>query len=188
MRTFIAVDMSSEIKNRILDYIRSLDKIIQGRKNIKWVKPAGIHITLKFLGEISEERAAAVIKTIDTVASRFPSFNVALTGTGRFPPQGRFPRVIWAGIEDKGELQEIQAHLEDEISDIGFPREKRSFHPHLTLGRVKNPSGLDSVIARLEEDKTTRFGEMTVDKLIFFQSILKPAGAEYKILKESELK
>ncbi|MBN1273622.1 MAG: RNA 2',3'-cyclic phosphodiesterase [Candidatus Aminicenantes bacterium] len=188
MRTFIAVDMSESIKSQVQEYILSLKNLHPNPKQVKWIRSSGIHITLKFLGEISDNEAEAMIKGLESIVEQQNVFSLSVKGTGRFPPQGRFPRVLWAGIEDGGKLVRLQARIEDMASEIGFQKEKRDFHPHLTLGRIKNPSNLDAVLSRLQEDQSKNFGEMKVEKVTFFRSILKPTGAEYSILNESTLK
>lgn len=185
MRTFIAIDFEEEIKKKLYFLLLELDKVSQ---NIKWVKKEGMHLTLKFLGEIEEEKIPKIEAVLSTISKMYSPFPLRLKGTGTFPPGKKNPRVIWIGIEGGQTLKELQAQLEEELEKLDFPREKREFHPHLTLGRVKIQSHLGGVLSQLEREKETTFGEMKVNKITFFQSILKPTGAEYKALSEFELK
>jgi 2'-5' RNA ligase len=96
--------------------------------------------------------------------------------------------VLWVGVEEEEPLLSLQSHLETEMEKAGFPREQRKFHPHLTLGRVKNPSALGEILSLLEKSKDQIFGEMKAEKITFFQSVLKPSGAEYSVISEYKLK
>lgn len=185
MRTFIAIDFEEEIKKKLYFLLLELDKVSQ---NIKWVKKEGMHLTLKFLGEIEEEKIPKIEAALSAISKMYSPFPFRLKGTGTFPPGKKNPRVIWIGIEGGQTLKELQAQLEEELEKLDLPREKREFHPHLTLGRVKIQSHLGGVLSQLEREKETTFGEMKVNKITFFQSILKPTGAEYKALSEFELK
>ncbi len=185
MRTFIAIELDEEIKERLYFFLLELKRISQ---NIKWVKKEAMHLTLKFLGEIKEEKRIKIESILETVSNKFSPFPVRLQGTGTFPPGKKNPRVIWVRIEENQSLKSLQAELEDELEKLGFPKEKREFHPHLTLGRVKAPSYLGGLLTQLERERETLFGEMKAHKITFFQSILKPTGAEYKALSEFRLK
>ncbi len=184
MRTFVAIELEKEIKDTLSAFIRKLDA---GKSNIKWIKYQGMHLTLKFLGEISSEKVTEVKSVLGKVADDYPSFELSLTGTGTFPPKAHVPRVLWIGIDENPSLQTIQTRIENELYKIRFPKEQRKFHPHLTLGRVKGPHNIGPVIQMLEQHKENDFGRMTVNRITFFQSTLKPTGAEYTILSEHRL-
>lgn len=184
MRTFIAIDLDKEIKDKLSSFLLELDKV---SKKIKWARKEGMHLTLKFLGEIEEKMIPEVESLLKGISSKCPSFVLRLKGTGTFPEGSKNPRVIWVGIEESQDLKAIQAQLEEELEKTGFPREKREFHPHLTLGRIKPHSYLGGIFSLLESNKESDFGEMKVKKIAFFQSILKPTGAEYRILSEFDL-
>jgi 2'-5' RNA ligase len=186
VRTFIAIDLDAGLKDSLQALVGELGRL-PGSKNVRWVGAGGMHLTLKFLGEISEERAARVSSALGEVALRHRAFELTLAGTGVFPPGRRDPRVLWVGITSAAPLLALQEDIEAEMDRQGFEREKRRFHPHLTLGRVKFPSRLDPLIEELNKYESRVFGEMRVEKFIFFQSILKPSGAEYTVLKEFAL-
>jgi 2'-5' RNA ligase len=185
MRTFIAIDLGSEIKERLSLLIENLNKLSQ---NVRWVNHEGMHLTLKFLGEIDPERVRPVENVLKDITEQYHPFPLRLKGTGWFPPGKKNPRVFWVGIETETSLLSLQSQLENSLEKLGFPKEERDFHPHLTLGRVKMPSGLHQILSELEKQKETHYGEMTVCKVTFYQSMLKPSGAEYKVLSEFELK
>ncbi len=184
MRTFIAVNLDINIKTNISELIRELNG---GNKSIRWVKPQGMHLTLKFIGEVTEKKVSQIKDVLDQSMKDYPPFELNLRGTGSFPPKAKFPRVLWVGVEPNETLRKIQARLENEMGKLQFPREKREFHPHLTLGRIKNPKNLDSVLSLLQDKEKEDFGKMIVNKVTFFQSTLKPTGAEYSVLSEHKL-
>lgn len=184
MRTFIAIDLNEEIKANINQLIEKLDI---GNPGIKWVEKNGMHLTLKFLGNISPEKSSSIQSSLEKAVGEFSSFPLILRGTGFFPPGKKIPRVLWVGIEKNESLQSLQARVEEEMEKLHFPKEKRKFHPHLTLGRVKKNYGVEAVLKELQQYENADFGEMKVDKITFFQSALKPSGAEYTKLSEHSL-
>lgn len=184
MRTFIAIELDINIKTNLFEFLRKLD---MGIKGIRWIKSQGMHLTLKFLGEITEKKASQVRTVLDQSMKDYPPFLLSLKGTGAFPPRSKFPRVLWVGVEHNETLHKIQARLENDMEKLHFPKEKREFHPHLTLGRIKRPQNLGPILSLLQEQEKKEFGKMNVKKINFFQSILKPTGAEYSILSEHKL-
>lgn len=185
MRTFIAINLSPEIKKTLSELIKELAKV---DRSIKWVSEDGMHLTLKFLGEISKEKVAEIENLITRISEKYRPFLLKLKGTGFFPPNRKAAMVLWVGVEEEKNLEALQFQLEGELEKLGFPREKRRFHPHLTLGRVKNPYNLEPTLSLLEKYRERSFGEMKVEKITFFQSILRPTGAEYSILSEFKLR
>jgi len=185
MRTFIAIDLDPEIKKAISDFLRRLKKL--GSSNIGWIKEQGMHLTLKFLGEIDDAQVSQVKELMEDTTRSSKTFLLKLKGTGFFPPNSKYARVLWIGTVSEAALLELQERLESRLEGLGFSRENRPFHPHLTLGRVKNPSGLGDIISEFEKAKEAEFGEMTVKRITLFKSTLKPTGAEYTVLHESPL-
>ena len=184
MRTFIAIDLDDSLKKALETLAGELRPLA---KSVRWVGAAGMHLTLKFLGEIAEADAARVSSALEEVAPPHGVFALVLQGTGAFPPGRRDPRVLWVGVAPGPPLLALQEDIEREMEKLGFEREKRPFHPHLTLGRVKFPSRLDLLIQEMRKYKDQWFGEMSVQKFTFFQSTLRPSGAEYTVLKEFRL-
>ncbi len=185
MRTFIAIDLEPEIKKTLSVLIGELDK---GHKNVRWVKREGMHLTLKFLGEISGDKVPEIEDILKAISKKFEIFPLKFKGTGSFPPGMKNPRVLWVGTEEEETLAALQALLEEELEKLGFPRERRKYHAHLTLGRVKSLFNIQETVSLLEKYRDRNFGEMKVKKISFIQSTLKPTGAEYSILSEFELK
>jgi 2'-5' RNA ligase len=185
MRTFIAIELETNIKNNLSEFIRQMD---QKTRSVRWVNSQGMHLTLKFLGETAEKKVAPVRSALDLAVKDYAPFPLSLKGTGCFPPKAKFPRVLWVGVEPNETLLGLQTRLENEMEKLGYPKEKREFLPHLTLGRCKKPQELGPVLSILQEQEKRAFGKMMVDKITFFQSVLKPTGAEYRVLSEHVLR
>jgi len=183
MRAFVAVDLDPELKQALQDLILKLKKT---GADVRWVGAAGMHLTLKFLGEIEPDRVPVVETVMREAAAAQPRFRLVLHGTGTFPGGGK-PRVLWAGFEEAPPLLALQRAIEDGLERQGFPREERDFHPHLTLGRVKSPARVQAAALELEKFRETVFGEMTARKITLFESVLKPQGAEYITVAECDL-
>jgi 2'-5' RNA ligase len=184
MRAFIAVDLEEEIKGNISRFIEKFDTDL---RNVKWIKYQGMHITLKFLGEVSEAKIRKMGEIVGRITSEFQPFSLKIKGTGTFPHAKRNPRILWLGVESDQTLLFLQEKIETGLEKLGILKEKRKYHPHLTLGRVRTNFKLQSILDELERHREDIFGEMTVKKILLFQSILKPSGAEYKIISEFEL-
>jgi len=184
MRAFVAIELEASIKDGITALLARLRRCDCA---VRWVKPEGIHLTLKFLGDISPDLALKVRSEMDRVAGRHDGIAMEVAGTGTFAPRSRSPRVIWVGVIQNSALARLQADLDKSLEKLGFRREKRRFHPHLTVGRIKAPRGLEPVLEALSEYSETSFGRMAVSRLTLFESILKPTGAEYSRIHTSEL-
>lgn len=181
MRTFIAIDLETAIKDRLCALIRELDS---GNKNVKWIKRQALHLTLKFCGDIPTARIEAVKKALEAASSRCQDFPLNIYGTGRFPSGSRNPRVLWVGIQPNPLLQSLQKEVDMSLKKLGIPKEQRPYFPHLTLGRVKSSIGIEDILKKMDSYLTHTFGTMNAGKMTFFQSILKPSGAEYTVLHE----
>jgi len=143
---------------------------------------------LKFLGDIESERVDKIIKSIMDITEHFPSFTASLSGIGAFP-NSRKPSIIWAGIDNGFSIiAEIANEIESSMEKLGFPREKRSFKPHLTIGRVRELKHADMMTEALESLIIDEIGEFAVEKISFIRSQLDPAGSIYTTLGEAFLK
>ena len=185
MRTFVAVKLDPNIKENLIGIVRYFKEISSG---VKWVRPEAMHVTLKFLGNIEEQKADRITTVMDRISRNHGSFQMACIGVGTFPQQSRNPKVIWAGLSEYEPLKTIQSELEAELEKIGFPKERRSFHPHMTLGRIKKSPGLHMLLPEIEKVKQKDFGITKVDQITLFKSTLTPSGAVYDILHESGLR
>lgn len=184
MRSFIAIDFDEHIKTDINKYIERWRKMAAG---VKWVGMHGMHLTLKFLGNIDPEKLPILRDTIENTASQHSPFPIKLKGTGSFPPRSRSPRVLWIGIESGPALSSLHTDIESQLAQHGIPRETRAFHPHLTLGRVKKHPLSPVMTEEFRQHHETIFGEMLFRKITIFQSILSSSGAQYSSLAEAYL-
>jgi len=178
MRTFIAVDLPAEIKTRISAFIQKLKSVAP--RGIGWANLGDLHVTMKFLGEIEESRLSVIGEAVRAVAAETPVFPLTVAGTGTFPPLSRHPRVLWIGLEDSPALLDLQGRLENALEALGFPRELRPFHPHLTAARIKSAEVPRTLLDRFGKDDGALFGDMEVREIVVYQSILRPGGAEHR--------
>ncbi|MCX6565522.1 MAG: RNA 2',3'-cyclic phosphodiesterase [Candidatus Aminicenantes bacterium] len=186
MRTFIAVDLPADIKTRISGFIQKLKSAAP--RGIGWANFGDLHVTLKFLGEIEESCLLAIGEAVRTVAAETPIFPLTVAGTGAFPPLSRHPRVLWIGLEDSPMLLDLQGRLDNALEALGFPRDQRPFHPHLTAARVKSAEVPCMLLDRLAKDDGALFGNMEVREIVVYQSILRPGGAEHRPLLSGALR
>jgi 2'-5' RNA ligase len=185
MRTFIAVGISSEVREKIAQIQVEFKK---GDPDVKWVEPKNLHITLKFLGEVSEDKLSGVIEKSKLAVSGISNFRVHLSGLGSFPNL-RSPRVVWVGVtEGKAEMKNLSEGIEENLSHLGFAREKREFSAHLTIGRVRSPRGRGRLVKKIEDWERYDVGEFPVDKILVMESQLSTKGPTYRIIEEVDLK
>ena len=185
IRSFIALELPDAV-NSLLDNVQQELKSL--RLKAKWVRPENIHLTLKFLGNINPGAIEDIGGAMADAARDCVAFSLTVGGLGFFPNIKR-PRVIWVGLG--GEIQvllNLQRNLEDRLATVGFPKEKRSFKAHLTLGRIRqavDPAKIGQVI---QEYSDLGYQKFTADRIILFKSDLKPSGAVYSPLKQTVLK
>jgi RNA 2',3'-cyclic 3'-phosphodiesterase len=190
IRVFIALDLPEEEKQALADAIRHLRVAIP--YGVRWVDPAGIHLTLKFLGNIDASLAKDVLKAMQRATQGFQGgkFDLRLSGLGPFPNE-RQPRVLWAGLAgDLDSLKSLQEKVDEEICRLGFAREKRPFNPHLTLGWVRD--GVSASVRRQVSDifaatKLESGSPWKVDRVHLIRSTLTPNGAKYTSLSSTLL-
>ena len=180
LRAFIAIPLSDEAH----EGLKSVQDLIMKTGVVAgFPRISSVHITLKFLGEISQDQLPMIKRKLEDKISDFESFTLRIKGLGAFPSLTR-PRVAWAGIEAAGHLFRLQKDIEDAMQEIGFEPEKRSFNPHITLARIKSPRNTDFLESMLKEMEDFDIGVSPVEAVRIYQSILKPDGAVYKVLEE----
>ena len=147
IRTFVAIELSDKIKRVLSELMQSLhEKDIRG---VRLVRPEGVHLTLKFLGDIPVGKVGAVTEALSCVTSHAP-FELGLDGTGVFPNERR-PRVLWVGIKgDMAPLNALQSDVENALEGIGFRRERRGFSPHFTIGRIRDSASAKDRLRAVE--------------------------------------
>ncbi|MFH0855743.1 MAG: RNA 2',3'-cyclic phosphodiesterase [Candidatus Omnitrophota bacterium] len=187
MRTFIAIELPAQIKNKLSE-LQELLK--ESKADVKWTEPANIHITLKFLGEIDEDESVKIAGIIEEMAHKSKQFHIRLFSLGAFPNM-ELGRVIWVGI-DKGdnETKSFAKRLDASLEKLGIPQDKRPFSSHITIGRIKSPLHKDKLAKTFNELKDYFCGkniEFTVKKITLFKSAPGANGPIYEALKEANI-
>lgn len=189
IRAFIAIDLTAEILERLDQISVQLKQRLEGVP-IRWVPVDNIHLTLKFLGDVSLANVDMLQKILQTEVDGHHAFDISVGGLGAFPSPKR-PRVVWVGVEAPAELTAVQNGVEGAMARLGYSREERPFSPHLTLGRVsRNAMGRDErmIGEALESTKIGFLGVTRVNKVHLYKSDLHPDGAVYTCLFSAPLK
>jgi 2'-5' RNA ligase len=177
IRAFLAVNLPVLAVRRLLDEVRALQPLVKATGlEVAWVPAANIHLTLKFFGNIDPLVVAAIQSRLASGLSAQAPFELEARGLGAFPNAER-PRILWAGLRASAPLLALQKNIEDWMGEIGFDREARAFHPHLTLGRVKH--GEASLATLLGEREKILFGGGRITEVVLYESRTLRAGAEY---------
>jgi len=184
MRLFVAINLPAPLRARIHDESRPLR---DAQLPVRWVSPENYHLTLKFLGEVHPDKIERIGSILDRIGREAPSFDLCLEGVGAFPTIRR-PRVIWLGADPSPALRCLKQDVEWSLGVLGFERETRAFHPHLTLGRCQGDPGagvfrgLDQLASGLCHKSSFR-----VETLDLMGSRLTRDGPRYTILSSSDL-
>ena len=180
IRTFVAAEMPENVRQQFREVQTTLR---QAEAHVKWVEPHNIHLTLKFLGDISEDLLDKLYRGVIEGAQGITPFDISLFRLGAFPNQKK-PRVIWIGVEDgKEEMIRLQQKLEESIFSYGFPKEDRKFSPHLTIGRVKSTRGLDDLVT-LMKDTLFESNSIEIREVVVMKSTLTSEGPIYTPLRK----
>jgi len=190
IRTFIAIELDESIKESLTKLQERLKgQVPQG--SVRWVRPEGVHLTLKFLGDVPADQIGEITKALERSCQGFAPFSLLCGGLGCFPNLKR-PRVMWVGIqEETGTLSQLKEAIEENVAPLGYPPEKRKFSPHLTLGRVQRrvSSGDRHRLGELVgASEIGTLSQMQVKSVNLMRSDLRPSGAVYTRLAEVELK
>jgi 2'-5' RNA ligase len=188
IRSFIAIDLPKEVLECLEDVSQQLQNKL-GKIPVRWIPATNIHLTLKFLGDVSESNIEMLTDILESTANGIKQFEFSVGGLGAYPKSHR-PRVIWAGVEAPAELMTAQRNLESEMARIGYAREKRPFKPHLTLGRVSRHASNNDIrkIAELLTSQTIGYlGSARVTAFHLYRSDLKPSGAVYTRIYSAQL-
>lgn len=189
IRTFIAIKLDERI-HRKLELVQGELRGAVPARTVRWVEPNHIHLTLKFLGDVPEERIDEIRRALEPVAAAAAPFAFDVAGLGCFPNTRR-PNVVWVGVEEPGgRLAALQEAVETALGRLGFGREERAFSPHLTLGRVRRdgrPADIAAVGEAVEKKKAGRIGRQDVSAIAIFKSDLTPDGSVYTELAEIAL-
>ncbi|MBN1201212.1 MAG: RNA 2',3'-cyclic phosphodiesterase [Anaerolineae bacterium] len=190
LRLFIAIELPPNVLS-LLSGIQTQIKERVPPRTVRWVNPDGIHLTLKFLGDVPAIRQHTLEQALIDVTRSHTAFELAAGGLGCFPNTRR-PRVVWVGVQEQtGALHALRDAIEAHFSPLGFPTEQRPFNPHLTLGRVRreatkhNTAELGTLVANIPPGDTQRW---RADAVSLIRSQLKPTGAVYTELVRAPLR
>ena len=189
IRSFIAVELPDELRVSLSQLQVRLKS--GGQFSVKWSDPYSIHLTLKFLGNITPDKIGQLTKAIEEAAHGIPPLRLALTELGVFPNPRRV-QVIWVGLEgDLNKLGQLQQRIETRVSPLGFPTETRKFTPHLTLGRVReraSPIERESLGRFITTSRFKIDSQFNVDSIHLMRSQLTSGGAIYSKISSVPLK
>lgn len=187
IRAFVAVNLDLRTTRRVADLQKRVHDALGPRsQQLRWVPPANLHVTVKFLGSIDRSLSVAIRDALRPLAAATRSFRVRARGLGAFPDTTT-PKVLWVGTDaEGGALEGLANAVDGALLGIGLPKEKRKFHAHVTLARVKDAGGL-GLPALFEQVGPTDCGDSPVGELVVYRSETKPSGAEYEALERIPL-
>jgi 2'-5' RNA ligase len=185
LRTFVAVEMDEAIRRAAA---RLIDELRAASAEVTWVAPHNMHLTVKFLGDVAAEKIPQVCEAVARAAADTKPFDLEVRGLGAFPNASR-PRTIWLGLgSGEEELAALAGRVESALEELGFAREARGFHGHLTLGRVRRPTPALATLTRLLQNQPDFEAGLTpINEVVVFSSQLSPAGPTYEALSRARL-
>lgn len=179
-RLFIAIELPASLREQIAEVIDTMRA--RGLGNLRWVRPDAMHLTIKFLGETPEAQVPGIVGVMRKAASGVRPFTLSVAGAGAFPNL-RAPRILWLGVDgDTASLRTLHEALEGSLEGAGFPRETRTFTPHLTLARISDrlePRRRAVLSEQSQNVEPARFSGIRVDALSLMESRLARGGAVY---------
>lgn len=188
MRVFVAFDLAIPVVENLVLLQEDLTAPLRsaGAKP-RWPDAANIHLTVRFIGEVDDALVMRIREQLRLVAARTPKLALQTRGTGCFP-DARQPRIIWAGAGDGSEaVVALQKDVEEALSAIGVAPDERPFFPHVTVGRVRTPTGRVDAESMLRPYADTDFGTSQIKDIILLESRLGPKGAEYRVIERFPL-
>ena len=188
MRLFIAIDINEEVRKSLGDLQQQLQSKVDIKKSdVKWVDPDRVHLTLKFLGEVKDQRTVELFGAVKTVADRHKRFELDIESVGYFG--ARSAKVLWVGTgRGKDSLCRLQKDLAKELASVGWPEEPRQFAGHLTVCRIRNTKAGIKLAALSEDYRDFWAGSIEADSVSVYQSQLRPAGPVYTRLAEYKMR
>jgi len=178
VRSFISFDPPDDVREAIISVQNELK---HADADVSWEQPRQLHSTVKFLGEISEDLLPKILSELRSILSSFQQMQISYDGIGGFPNL-RQPRVLWIGCtSDDGHLIRMKDEIDRRFVPLGFAIEDRTFHPHVTLGRVRSPRNLHHLTPMLEKCTFER-QRVELTRLFVMKSILQPRGAVYSVI------
>ena len=183
MRIFIGIKMPEEIVAAISQKLKPLKKL---STHIRWVKTDNIHLSIKFIGEVSPNKCSEICHTLTTTPLNIKPFKTNITGWGKFGRQGQL-NIFWAGMEYSPSLEKLYSQVEDLTAGLSIERESRNYTPHITLGRNKTLFNLKQVVSFIDKYADQTISPLAINKFQVFQSELSSSGPTYTIMQEIPL-
>jgi 2'-5' RNA ligase len=188
LRAFIAIEFPASLQESIF---RQTARTRQnaGSEAARWVTQANLHLTLKFLGDVSQANLQFLNQMLSVEAAKYPSFLLTVGGLGAFPSTRR-PRVIWVGVQVPQELRALQHSIETAAARLGYAPEERPFSPHLTIGRVRqsaSPADQQRLRLAIESTQIGQIGQAEIGSVTLMKSDLQPGGSVYTPLYSAKL-
>jgi 2'-5' RNA ligase len=182
---FCAFELPENLRTQINEHAKNVRDAVSDAA-ASWSRPENIHLTVKFFGNVEQERIPAISAAAERIVKQFSPVQIEVGSTGVFPRPSR-PQVLWIGINDPSHgLAKLQQQLEDEFAREGFAKEDRAFRPHLTIARIRNPHNAARIAqAHLEMNFNTV--ELTLDELVLFRSELGSKGSKYTSISRHRL-
>ncbi len=185
VRTFIAVEIPGEVKEHAG---RLIERLSVAQAKVKWVAPAAMHWTLKFLGDVDILETPKICEAVARAVESLAPFDVEARGAGAFPDTRR-PRTVWIGMGQGVErMIDLHDRVDAELAKLGYRPEARRFHPHLTIGRVRSGQGIEELGQLVAHNANFESGLSTVFEVVIFSSQLGRDGPTHEPLGHAELK
>lgn len=185
IRSFIAVEVAADVRENLH---RCQQRMKDSGARGSWNVPANMHLTLRFLGDVPDGTPEVLGLILDDVAARFGPFDLRCEGLGTFGSPRR-PSVLWAGcVGADGRLERLQEAVEQAVVESGFPAERRRYHPHITLARIRRPADAGRLTSEVDSLRSSAFGTFRADELVLFRSDLSAQGPTHTPLHRSGLK
>ncbi len=189
LRAFLASELPTALQDKIQVATAGLRQTLR-EDVIRWVPAHNVHLTLKFLGDISPAGVSLIEQILTTEATQFNAFDVQVEGLGCYPNPKR-PRVLWVGLKAPPELASLQRAIEAGAARLGYESEERGFSPHLTIGRVRqnvSSGDIQKIRTALEKNPIGPLGNARVSAVHLFKSELRPEGSIYTRLFSAPLR
>ena len=187
IRSFVAIEVEEPVRTAVVAYLADLRRRLD---DVAWTRPENLHLTLKFLGGVTGDRLKALADDLEVIAAAQPSFSMQFSGVGAFPNAAR-PHVLWVGASAAA-LPGLASAVDTAARRVGVAPEARPFHPHVTLGRVRERRGVAARGAGMRDlvaaDRSREFGAAAAAAIVLFRSDTGPGGARHTPLARAPLR
>jgi RNA 2',3'-cyclic 3'-phosphodiesterase len=182
VRLFVALEIPAAVRDNLAAQVEKLRELSAkvADKRPRWVRSENLHVTLKFIGEVSPTRLAGIRGALSAIRSD-ALVKIKFHGLGFFPNE-QHPRVLWAGLDASANLPSLAGDIDGALETQGIPCERRAFTPHLTLARIEPPGLHEKLRAAIQKNGERAFGSFQAREFHLIESKLKPSGAEYTTL------